>query len=53
MNWDAIGAPAELVGVADVVAPTFCLAIQIHRNPRSVRAPSCHQVVTHLAQADR
>jgi hypothetical protein len=40
MNWDAIGATAEAVGAAGVVATLAYLAFQIRQNTSSVRAAS-------------
>ena len=36
MNWDAVGAVAELVGAAAVVASLIYLAVQIRQNSRQV-----------------
>ncbi len=49
MNWDAIGAIAELTGALGVVASLFYLGSQIRQNTRSVRASSYHAVVTNLS----
>ncbi len=49
MNWEAIGAAAELVGAIGVVASLFYLGTQIRQNTRSVRASSYHAVVTNLS----
>ncbi|MFT4582200.1 MAG: hypothetical protein ACI915_000051 [Gammaproteobacteria bacterium] len=38
MNWDALGAIAELVGAIAVVATLFYLAAQIKQNGRMVRS---------------
>lgn len=38
MNWEAIGAIAELVGALGVIASLFYLASQIRRNSESVEA---------------
>ena len=40
MNWDAIGAIAEAVGAAGVIATLAYLALQIRQNTRSVHAAS-------------
>ena len=42
MNWDAIGALAELVGACGVVASLVYLASQIRQNTRAVRG-SAHE----------
>jgi len=38
MNWDALGAVAELIGAIAVVATLFYLAVQIKQNGRMVRS---------------
>jgi len=38
MNWDAVGAVAELVGALGVIASLIYLAVQIRQNTRSSRA---------------
>ena len=38
MNWDAIGAIAELLGAAGVVASLIYLGVQIRQNTRTERA---------------
>ncbi len=38
MNWDAIGAIAELFGAVGVIASLAYLAVQIRQNTRSMRA---------------
>jgi hypothetical protein len=49
VNWDAIGAIAELVGATGVIASLFYLGTQIRQNTRSVKAASYHAVVTNLS----
>ena len=49
MNWDAIGAIAELVGAMGVIASLFYLGTQIRQNTRSVRASSYHALITNLS----
>ena len=49
MNWDAVGAAAELVGATGVIASLFYLGTQIRQNTRSVRASNYHAVVTNLS----
>ncbi len=48
MNWDAIGAVAELAGAAGVIGSLFYLATQIRQNTRSVRTSSYHSLITNL-----
>ena len=49
LNWDAIGAIAELAGAVGVIASLFYLGSQIRQNTRSVRASSYHAVITNLS----
>ena len=49
MNWDAVGAMAELAGAVGVIASLFYLGTQIRQNTRSVRASSYHGLVTNLS----
>ena len=42
MNWEAIGAMAELVGAIAVVATLIYLAAEIRQNTRAVRTGSHH-----------
>ncbi len=49
MNWDAIGAIAELLGAAGVIASLFYLGTQIRQNTRSLRASSYDAVVTSVS----
>jgi len=44
MNWDAVGAIAELVGAAGVVASLVYLTSQIRNNSRSVEAATSHSI---------
>lgn len=38
MNWDAVGASAELVGAAAVVATLLYLSVQLRQNTKAVEA---------------
>ena len=49
MNWDALGAVAELTAAFGVIASLFYLGAQIRQNTRSVRASSYHALVTNIA----
>ena len=56
MNWDAIGAGAELLGAVGVIASLVYLSVQIRQNTNSIRAASGREVlheaqrfVTHLS----
>ena len=44
MNWDALGALAELLGAIGVVVSLVYLAIQIQRNTSAIRASTAQQV---------
>ena len=44
VNWDAVGAIAELVGAAAVVATLVYLANQIRHSSRSVEAATSHAI---------
>ncbi len=45
MNWDAVGAIAEAVGAAGVIATLLYLGVQIRANTRSVRASTRQETV--------
>jgi hypothetical protein len=45
MNWDAIGAVAEIVGALGVLITLIYLATQIHDNTRSLQAVSLQSVL--------
>ena len=45
MNWDAIGAIAELLGAVGVIASLIYLATQIRQNTRSVRGATYQSLV--------
>lgn len=49
MNWDAIGAVAELLGGIGVIASLVYLSVQIRQNTNSVRAAAAREVL-HEAQ---
>ena len=50
MNWDAVGAVAELLGAVAVVASLMYLAAQVRINTRSVRAASTKDAATTIRQ---
>ena len=50
MNWDAIGALAELAGALGVIASLVYLAIQIRQNTGSAREAAWHSVLRDLQQ---
>jgi hypothetical protein len=45
MNWDAIGACAELVGAIGVIATLGYLAVQIRQNTNAVKLGTSHAVI--------
>lgn len=53
MNWDALGAIAELLGAAAVFITLVYLALQIRQNTKAVRASAMHASVTHIAELRR
>jgi hypothetical protein len=50
VNWEAIGALAELAGALGVIASLVYLAIQIRQNTHSAREASWHSVLRDLQQ---
>jgi hypothetical protein len=50
VNWDAIGALAELLGAVGVIASLVYLANQIRQNSQSVRAESVRQLLGQSSQ---
>ena len=52
MNWDAIGAIAELFGAFGVIASLIYLAAQIRQNTESVRMTSHHGVAVQFNQSN-
>ena len=45
MNWDAIGAIAELLGAVGVIASLVYLATQMRQNTRAMRASAYQEVL--------
>ena len=45
MNWEALGAIAEVIGAVGVVATLAYLAVQIRQNTRSVRASTYQDIL--------
>ena len=43
MNWEAVGAVAELLAALGVIVSLVYLAVQIRQNTRAVRSASYHQ----------
>ncbi|MDX1646917.1 MAG: hypothetical protein R3304_07220 [Longimicrobiales bacterium] len=46
MNWDAVGAVAEMVGAVGVIATLIYLAMQVRHNTRAVRAQTYDSFVS-------
>jgi hypothetical protein len=46
MNWEAVGAVAELLGAIGVIVSLLYLATQIRQNTRSVRMASQHDLMS-------
>ena len=51
MNWDALGAIAELLGAVAVLATLFYLARQIRQNRESVESASAETVLSNITAA--
>ena len=45
MNWNAIGAIAELVGAAGVVVTLLYLAVQVRQNTKALRAATFQSII--------
>lgn len=45
MNWDAVGAVAELLGAVGVIASLIFVGLQVRQNTRSVRASTYDSMV--------
>jgi hypothetical protein len=52
MNWEAVGAVAELLGALGVIISLIYLATQIRQNTRSVRMSSHHGVADQFTQTN-
>ena len=48
MNWDALGAVAELVGAVGVVASLLYVAVQVRQNTGALRASAEQDAITAL-----
>jgi len=53
MNWDALGAVAELIGALGVICSLAYLAVQIRQNTRQVRGAVYDSIVTSLSGFER
>jgi hypothetical protein len=53
MNWDAIGAAAELLGASGVIASLVYLAVQIRQNSHTVRSSIIDSVTSRSADHSR
>jgi hypothetical protein len=52
VDWDAIGAVAELLGALGVIASLIYLAVQIRQNTESVRMASHHGVAEQFQRSN-
>lgn len=52
MNWEALGAIAELIGAIGVVVTLVYLAVQIRSNTRATRIASFHSTTDSLNQVN-
>jgi hypothetical protein len=53
MNWDAIGAAAELLGAIGVIVSLLYLATQIRQNTASIRASTFQDFTSESAETTR
>ena len=53
MNWEAIGAVAELIGAVGVIGSLVYLAVQIRQNTRSLRASAYQAITGHVGDINR
>ena len=53
MNWDAIGAVAELTGAMGVIGSLIYLAVQIRQNTQSLRASAYDSITGHIAELNK
>ena len=53
MNWDAIGAVAELLAAIGVIVSLIYLAVQVRRNTHIQRAANLRDIATELAMTIR
>ena len=51
MNWDAIGAVAEMLGATGVIITLGYLAIQLRQNTRAMRSSTFQQVSVSLSES--
>jgi hypothetical protein len=49
MNWEAMGAIAELLGALGVIATLFYLALQVRQNTKSVRAATFQETMRDIS----
>jgi hypothetical protein len=53
MNWDAIGAIAELIGALGVIGSLIYLAAQIRQNTQSLRASAYDSITASIAELNK
>jgi hypothetical protein len=53
VNWEALGAVAELIGAVGVIGSLIYLAVQIRQNTRSLRASAYQAITGHVGDINR
>jgi len=53
MNWEAIGAAAEIVGAIAVVVSLLYLAVQVRQNTIAIKGSTHHQFLNTQTEANR
>lgn len=53
MNWEAIGAVAEVVGAGGVIMTLIYVAVQIRQNTRAIRGATLNAVTQHMQYENR
>ena len=51
MNWDAISAIAEVLGMAAVVVSVLYLAVQVRRQTKEIRTAAIHETTQNYTEA--
>ena len=52
MNWEALGATADMIGSLGVIVTLGYLAVQIRQNTRSVRGAAYQSIIESIASAN-
>lgn len=53
MNWDAVGAVADVVGATGVIVTLAYLAIQIRQNTHAIRGATLNAITQHMQYENR